>query len=128
MIRRIVFSSLLLATQAMAAPQGAALYSDHCASCHAETRLGGTGPALIPEALGRIKGEALEEIIAKGRVSTQMPAFGAELTAEEIAALAAYIAEPLDEAPSWAAADIEATRDLKTDYIPAENPVFLPIR
>ena len=124
MIRRIVFSSLLLATQAMAAPQGAALYSEHCASCHAETRLGGTGPALIPEALGRIKGEALAEIIAKGRIATQMPAFAGELTAEEIATLAAYIAEPLAETPRWTAADIEATRELNTGYIPAEKLVF----
>ncbi|MDI3337607.1 cytochrome D1 domain-containing protein [Defluviimonas aestuarii] len=124
MIRHIVFSSLLAATPAFAGPDGTAIFADHCSSCHAETRLGGTGPALIPEALGRIKGEALAGIIANGRVATQMPAFAGDLTVEEIAAVAAYIAEPLPEAPSWTTADIEATRDLKTNYIPAEKPVF----
>ncbi len=43
------------------------IYRDLCASCHAETRLGGTGPALIPEALGRLKGEKLEAVIHDGR-------------------------------------------------------------
>jgi cytochrome c553 len=100
MIRRIVSSSL--ACLALAAPLAAAdqpdavaLFGQHCASCHAETRLGGTGPALIPETLGRLKGEALESIIAKGRVATQMPAFEGTLSKAEIAAVAAWIGEPL---------------------------------
>lgn len=124
MIRHIVFCSSLAALPALAAPSGAALFSEHCASCHAETRLGGTGPALIPEALGRIKGEALEEIIAKGRVATQMPAFAGDLTPDEIAALAAYIGEPLAERPDWQPADIDATRAMRDDYVPADTPVF----
>ena len=66
MIRRIVLFSmaLLLAVPALARPDAAKLYSDNCAACHAPTRLGGTGPALIPESLGRIKGEKLEALIA----------------------------------------------------------------
>ncbi|MDH3407446.1 MAG: cytochrome C oxidase Cbb3, partial [Gammaproteobacteria bacterium] len=31
------------------------LYAQHCASCHGADRLGGIGPALLPENLGRIK-------------------------------------------------------------------------
>src|SRR5690606_1477183 len=106
MIRPIASSSLLvwlLAAAAAAAPDAPALFGEHCAACHAESRLGGTGPALIPEALGRVKGEALADIVANGRVSTQMPGFADRLSAEEIAALAAYIAEPLAERPAWAA-------------------------
>ena len=128
MIRPIVFFSLLatstLATTAIAGPDGAMIYADQCASCHAETRLGGTGPALIPESLGRLRGEGLEAIIAGGRVATQMPAFKATLNAAEINAVAAYIATPLAEAPSWSVADIASTRSLDADYIAATAPVF----
>ncbi len=123
MIRPIVFFSLL-ATTAIANPDGAMIYADQCAACHAETRLGGTGPALIPESLGRLKGEKLAEIIAGGRVATQMPAFKATLNDAEIAAVAAYIATPLANAPSWTLADIAATRSLDADYTPTSAPVF----
>ncbi len=124
MIRPIVFFSLLATTAAIAGPDGAIIYADQCASCHAETRLGGTGPALIPESLGRLKGEGLEAIIAGGRVATQMPAFKATLSAADISAVAAYIATPLGEAPRWSIDDIEATRHLDETYSPATAPVF----
>jgi mono/diheme cytochrome c family protein len=32
-----------------------ALYREHCAACHGETRLGGIGPALLPENLERLR-------------------------------------------------------------------------
>jgi cytochrome c553/WD40 repeat protein len=126
MIRHIVSLSLLAlaAAPAWAGPDGAALFQANCAVCHAPTRLGGTGPALIPESLGRIKGAALEVIIARGRPSTQMPAFNGSLAADEIAALARYIASPLAQQPSWTEADIAATRTLNADYKPAAAPVF----
>jgi mono/diheme cytochrome c family protein len=82
MTLRIVSSSAvalavaLLAGVAQSEPDGAAIYADLCASCHAETRLGAQGPALIPESLGRLKGEKLAAVIADGRPMTQMPAFG----------------------------------------------------
>ncbi len=123
MIRPIVFFSLL-ATSALAGPDGAMIYADQCAACHAETRLGGTGPALIPESLGRLRGENLEAIIASGRVATQMPAFKGTLGAADIAAVAAYISTPLAIPPSWTLADIEATRSLDADYKPTTAPVF----
>jgi cytochrome c553/WD40 repeat protein len=129
MIRHIVFCSLLATTPACAgssgaAPSGAVLFSDHCASCHGESRLGLTGPALIPETLGRIKPEALTATIAEGRVATQMSGFAETLTPDEIAAVAAYIREPLAETPRWREADIAATRELRTDYTPAVAPAF----
>ncbi|MCT8329562.1 nitrite reductase [Acidimangrovimonas sediminis] len=123
-MRVLATAVALLAAPAQAAPDAAALFSEHCAACHAETRLGGTGPALIPEALGRIKGEDLAAIIAEGRVATQMPAFAGELTPEEIASLAAYISEPLAETPDWTTADIDATREFRADYVAADAPVF----
>lgn len=129
MIRRILSFSLLLAIPAMpspvwAAPDGAVIYQDLCAGCHAETRLGGTGPALIPETLGRLKGEKLEAIIASGRAATQMAGFAATLSPQDIAAVAAYIGEPLAQAPVWTAEDITGTRAMAAEYAPAAAPVF----
>ncbi len=116
---------LALATgTARAEPDGAAIYADLCASCHAETRLGAQGPALIPESLGRLKGEKLAAVIADGRPMTQMPAFGATLSPADIAAVAAYVSSPLPVPPVWGEAEIMATRDLRADYTPAAAPVF----
>ena len=53
-----------------------------------------------------------------------MPAFAETLTPEDIAALAAYIAEPLAEPPVWTADDIAATREFDAGYVPADAPVF----
>ena len=63
------------------------LYEQHCAACHAVNRLGGMGPALLPENLSRLrKGEAAK-VIAEGRAATQMAGFAAQLSKEEIGAL-----------------------------------------
>jgi cytochrome c553 len=115
---------LALTGPALAEPDAGALYAEHCAVCHAETRLGGTGPALIPETLGRMFGPRLEAVIAEGRVATQMPGFAEFLATDEITAIAAYLAEPLAAPPVWTAEDIEATRDMRADYVPATAPVF----
>ena len=102
MILRTVFSSALavgLALPVAAEPDGKALYTTHCAECHMESRLGANGPALIPETLGRMYGPKLDAVIANGRPATQMPAFAEVLGAEEIAAIGAYLQEPLAETP-----------------------------
>ena len=73
-----VFAAVLLLA-GLAAPAAAEtpkLYREHCASCHGEGRLGGIGPALLPQNMGRLKGEAITRVIAEGREATQMPAFG----------------------------------------------------
>lgn len=126
MIRPIASISMLLALAmpAAAGPDAAALFRDNCASCHAPTRLGGTGPALIPESLGKLKGEALAAVIAKGRPATQMPAFEASLGKDEIAALAAYVTAPLAVQPRWTTDDIAATRSFNLAYSPLPKPVF----
>ncbi|MDQ2091769.1 nitrite reductase [Marimonas arenosa] len=129
MIRHIAFSeiaaiAIALAGPVRADPDGQMIYNDLCASCHAESRLGGTGPALIPESLRRLRGDQLEAVIANGRVATQMPAFSATLSETEIAAVAAYVSQPLDVTPDWRKAEIDATRDLRDDYVAAAAPVF----
>lgn len=116
--------ALLLAAPALAEPDAAALYADHCSACHAASRLGGTGPALIPESLGRIKDEKLEAVIAKGRPATQMSGFDETLKGEEIKALATFIQQPLASPPTWGEADIAATRTMVADYKPANAPAF----
>jgi cytochrome c553/DNA-binding beta-propeller fold protein YncE len=127
MILRIVSSSavvlLLFVGAVWAKPDGAAIYADLCASCHAETRLGAQGPALIPESLGRLKGDKLAAVIAEGRPMTQMPAFRDTLTPEAIAAVADFVSTPIPT-PVWGADEIAASRALRDDYTPATAPVF----
>lgn len=91
-------------------PNAAALYKEHCASCHGADRLGGTGPALIPQALARLKRDAAVKTIAQWRMATQMPGFSAKLGDGERAALVDYIYGELSEVPRWTEADISASR------------------
>lgn len=105
-----------------------ALYQEHCAACHAENRLGGTGPALIPETLGRMYGPKLEAVIADGRPATQMEGFSAVLGAAEITAIAAWLETPLADPPYWTGEDANASRDMSADYTPSESPVLRPTR
>jgi mono/diheme cytochrome c family protein len=95
-----------------------ALFARKCATCHGEGRLGGMGPALLPENLGRLKADEARKVIAEGRPATQMPAFGGELSGAEIEALAAYVMTTLPEIPAWGAAEIEASRRI---LVPAEE-------
>lgn len=116
--------ALILAGAALAEPDGAVIYRDLCAGCHAESRLGGTGPALMPESLGRLKGEKLEAVIGQGRAMTQMPGFAGRLSPDEIAAVAAYVAAPLAEVPVWGEAEITASRRMEAGYTAADAPLF----
>ena len=111
-----------LALPGMAQADAAADFAAHCASCHGEGRLGGTGPALIPETLGRVKG--LDQVIAHGRPATQMAGFGDVLSAEQITGLVDFIKAPVAQIPDWDAARIEASREMAPDYAPAPAPVF----
>ncbi|MGA7266392.1 MAG: cytochrome D1 domain-containing protein, partial [Aestuariivirga sp.] len=115
---------VLQAAPAFAGPDAVGLFETHCASCHAPTRLGGTGPALIPESLGRLQGERLETVIAKGRPATQMQGFDQILSKQEIDALVAYLATSVPGTITWNASDIAATRSMAADYKPANGPVF----
>ncbi len=88
----------------------AALYTRHCAECHGPDRLGGIGPALLPQNLRRLRKKAAMKVIASGRASTQMPAFGEVLSKDQIAALVKLIYTPLPHIPEWGRKQIEASR------------------
>ena len=107
------------------APSAAADYATLCASCHGVDRLGGSGPALLPENLERLRKPAAVETIAKGRMATQMPAFGDKLSPAAIDALVAYVYAPPAQAPAWGERDIVASRVeyVKPGALPAK-PVF----
>src|SRR5690606_28462567 len=84
----------------VAAQDAAALYLDNCASCHCAAREGsGLGPPLAPDSYryGGRRGD-IERVIGNGMVSRGMPAFGQTLSADEIAALAAYLPTRDDDA------------------------------
>ncbi|NDW47035.1 nitrite reductase [Ruegeria sp. PrR005] len=99
-------------------------YAEYCASCHGAARLGGLGPALIPETLGRMRGPKVAAVIREGRTATQMPGFLDTLDEAAIAALAEYVKEPLAEIPAWGEAEITASRVLDDEYSVAAAPVW----
>jgi len=86
------------------------LYRQHCVACHGEQRLGGMGPALLPESLQRLRPAEALATITRGRTATQMPGFQDKLDAEQLAALAQWIYTPVMPAPSWSEAQIRASR------------------
>ncbi len=94
--------------QEPAAP--AALYQQHCAACHGEQRTGGMGPALLPESLERLRKADAVQVITRGRVATQMPAFGDKVSADDIQRLAGWIYSPATPTPRWLDEDIVASR------------------
>lgn len=126
MTRCLAILSFLAALAAPAHAESDAhrLYSEKCASCHGAARMGGTGPALIPETLSRLKGDAIARTIADGRAQTQMPSFSGTLSADDIAALSAYVSKPLDKVPSWTEQDITASRAFSAGYKRPDKPSF----
>lgn len=115
------------ATEAAAsAAQGAAQrYRQFCAACHGDNRLGGSGPALLPENLSRLRKQEALQVVRDGRPATQMAPFGAVLTGDELAALVDWIYTPVVPAPHWDAADIRASRIQHHDPATlAAQPVF----
>ena len=90
----------LAAQPALAGIDAAALYQQHCAACHGPQRLGGMGPALLPESLARLRKTEALKVIHEGRAATQMAGFDTLLKAPEIAALAEWIYTPVTPAPA----------------------------
>lgn len=131
MIQRIASYSSLLTVACLVAAMpvhaggiGATLYAEHCAACHGSQRLGGTGPALIPETLKRMRGPAVSKVIAAGRTATQMPSFSGILSEAEIAALADYVKTPLAQKPIWTEKDIAESRSMSGAYKSVDAPKF----
>lgn len=100
------------------------LYAEHCAQCHGADRLGGQGPALLPQNLKRLRRKAAKRVIAHGRPATQMPAYGDVISEAQIAALVDFIYTPLPKMPRWTRDEIEATRTVLASAPALSKPVF----
>jgi len=87
----------------------AALYAEHCASCHGEARYGGYAPPLIPNTLGRKRDADLLSAVLEGLPNTQMPGFSDRLSDEQALGLVALLRSPLGEI-RWDADDIRESR------------------
>ena len=114
MLSRLFFLMLLTTfgiSSAMADTQALsqALYQQHCAECHGKERLGSMGPALLPQNLSRLKQKFAVDVIANGRVATQMPAFAAQLSAEQIDGLVQLIYSEPNVSPNWSVADMRTS-------------------
>ena len=94
---------------AAAAETPAQLFQQHCAACHGETRLGVTGPALLPQSLHRLRKTEALKVISQGRPATQMLPFSGKLTPGQIQSLVDYIYTPPAVVPDWTEADIKAS-------------------
>jgi hypothetical protein len=115
---------LALGVPAVAQPNAPRLYDEHCAVCHGVDRLGGKGPALLPENLGRLSGARAASVIADGRAATQMPGFAGLLAKVEIDVLAAYISTPLAALPGWGEREIAASRIVHPSPAMADQPIY----
>jgi mono/diheme cytochrome c family protein/DNA-binding beta-propeller fold protein YncE len=113
---RMLAAAFLLASGAALAQAPAQLvFKQHCAVCHGENRLGGMGPALLPENLSRLRKPEAARVIRESRPGVQMPAFKPLLKEEEIAALVELIYTPLSPAPAWGEAEVRASRIVHFD-------------
>lgn len=105
-----------------------ALYKEHCGECHGADRLGGQGPALLPQNLKRLRKKRALGVIANGRAATQMPAFAETLTKDQIAALADYVYTPLDHVPEWGAEQIKSSHVVhKPDLVEGDAKSAKPV-
>ncbi len=123
-MKRVLSVALLVCASAHAAPDGAALYAQHCAACHQGDGSGtvGLAPALKGEhwaRLGRDKSYAATvllhglsgPIMVNGqRFVGSMPAFAAQLDDESLAALASHLMALQARSDSYSASDIKAVR------------------
>jgi cytochrome c553 len=105
----VVIVSAFVAMMANVADANESLYHEHCASCHGANRLGGMGPALLPENLARLKRTDAEKSISQGRIATQMPAFQEKLNPEQIQSILSFIYTSPEQIPEMALPQIQAT-------------------
>ncbi|NJD25089.1 MAG: cytochrome C oxidase Cbb3 [Betaproteobacteria bacterium] len=123
---RLVFALFLLSTATVPAlaSDAPAAYQQHCAACHGADRLGGIGPALIPENLARLRKAEAEKVIREGRPATQMPAFGQVIDAAAIKALVDLAYAPIVPMPGWGEKEISASRVAHEAQPLPDKPVF----
>ncbi|BCB27662.1 cytochrome c [Sulfurimicrobium lacus] len=116
---------LFIVSAAQAGEPVEKLYATHCASCHGPDRLGGTGPALLPENLERLRRPEAIKTITQGRAASQMAGFSDKLAKDEIEALVGFIYSSLPYTPVWGEREISASRVLYGDpaYL-SDKPLF----
>ena len=112
-MKRLWLLPLLWASAAHGTP--AEDYQQYCESCHGLNRIGASGPALLPESLGRIKPDEVRKVIAQSRTTSQMAAFAPQLSAARIDALADFLQQPPVTPVSWEAQDIRNSHHLLAD-------------
>jgi len=95
------------------AGSAAEIYAHNCAVCHGADRLGGVGPALLPENLRRLRKTKAVDAVSNGLPASQMPGFAAKLGSAEIESLVELIYTPLPQVPKWGSAEITASRTSK---------------
>ncbi len=122
----VLLSGLSIPLETRADSQsGAAVYQAHCASCHGADRLGAMGPALLPENLSRVRRVQAGTSIAEGLPATQMPAFGGQLSADQIEAVVDFIYTPLVQTPHWVMEQIRASHLTHVDTATlSDRPLF----
>lgn len=110
MMRFLILVLASLSWGTAAAADAAKLFQQHCAACHGADRLGGSGPALLPESLARLKKNDAIDTVTHGRVATRMPGFSEQIAPEELKAVVDYLYTPLAQPPVWAERDIRNSR------------------
>jgi len=120
-----LFALIISAFPAMAQEKldAHAMFQSRCAACHGGDRLGGIGPALLPENLGRLRKAEAVKVVTEGRPATQMEGFGHELDQAMIKELVDYVYSPLPQIPAWGIAEIEASREPVTP-VSVEKPAY----
>ncbi|MHB1175550.1 MAG: c-type cytochrome [Sulfuriferula sp.] len=94
MLYRLLITVLLAGlgiSQALAVPDGAALYARNCAACHGSAGTGGIGvPLALPSFQASISDDYLRRTIRIGRPGRVMPSFS-NLKPDEIEAIVGYV-------------------------------------
>ncbi|MBC3336314.1 c-type cytochrome [Pseudomonas proteolytica] len=108
-MKRLWLVPLLWASAAHGATDAAADYQQHCQSCHGLNRVGSSGPALLPESLGRIKPAEIRQVIEHGRPASQMAAFAPLLTAQQIDGLVSFLQQPPATPATWSEQDMRSS-------------------
>jgi len=125
---RIIFLTLLALAvlQGSALASGAAVYAEHCASCHHGQRWGLTGPPLLPEYFGMKKEAEIAGMISEGVPATNMPAFKDKLSPDEIKEVTAFITTKAI-APEWSTAEMLSSRKMAV-ATPSSNRISAQAR
>ena len=108
-MKRLWLVPLLWASAAHGATDAGADYQQHCQSCHGVNRVGSSGPALLPESLGRIKPAEIRQVIEQGRPASQMAAFAPLLTAQQIDGLVSFLQQPPATPATWSEQDMRSS-------------------